>query len=182
MFYFLDQELARWLVFWHGIGFWASSLWWIRATIETYTRQLDPVSACSACCSLSRFNPCSLGFGMIGASLWRRCGVPALFGLPALWVALEWLKGQGAGGFPWNLAAYAWTDMPGALPLAAWIGAWGISFLVVLVNVGLALAVRRRRLWPAVTGVLVPAILLAVGGRWARGPEPVREGAGLRCG
>ncbi|MEO8504881.1 MAG: apolipoprotein N-acyltransferase [Acidobacteriota bacterium] len=179
LFYFLDQERPGWLAFWHGMGFWAFSLWWIRATIETYG-QLDPVSAVLGVLFVAAFQSLySLGFGLIGVRLWRRWGAPALLGLPALWVALEWLKGQGAGGFPWNLAAYAWTDMPGALPLAAWIGAWGISFLVVFANVGFAMAIRGRRLWPAVIGVLVPAILLAVGGRWARGPEAVHEVGGL---
>ena len=66
-------------------------------------------------------------FAALGGALWRRGGPFALLGLPALWVALEWLRAHLFSGFPWNLAAYAWTDLPGALPTAAWIGAYGAT-------------------------------------------------------
>lgn len=175
LFFFLDKPRPSWLAFWHGMGFWISSLWWIRATLETYG-QLDSVTATLGILAVGVFQGSyMLVFGALGARLWSRRGVAAWLGLPALWVILEWVKGLGAGGFPWNLAAYAWTDVPGALPLSAWIGAWGVSFLVVLVNLGLALGVARRRPWPAVAGVLVAALLLALGGRWGRGEAPPRE-------
>jgi apolipoprotein N-acyltransferase len=77
-------------------------------------------------------------------------------------------------GFPWNLAGYAWEEVPGALPLTAWVGAYGVSYLVLFANAGLALAVRggvdgRRRFAPAAVGLLAPLLLLPMGGRWASG-------------
>jgi apolipoprotein N-acyltransferase len=112
---------------------------------------------------LALFHAAFAGFG---AWIWRRGGLLPWLGLPALWVALEWLRTYLGGGFPWNLAAYAWTDVPGALPLSAAIGAYGISGLVVLSATGVALAVVRRRWEPLVAGFAVPLLLLALGGRW----------------
>ena len=54
-------------------------------------------------------------FVFFGCRIWRRGGAAVLWALPALWVALEWWRGFFFGRFPWNLAAYAWTDLPGAL-------------------------------------------------------------------
>ena len=65
-------------------------------------------------------------FAALGARLWRRGDLLSLAALPALWVGLEVARGWLLTGFPWNLAAYAWLAVPGALPLAAWIGAWGV--------------------------------------------------------
>ena len=131
-------------------------------------------------------------FAGLGARLWRpdsrttparrRDTLLPLFALPALWVALEWLRAHLFSGFPWNLAGYAWVEVPGALPLSAWVGVYGISYLVLLANTGVALAAERRRWEPAALGILLPLVLLAAGGRWGAGhptysgpePEPVR--------
>ncbi len=100
----------------------------------------------------------------------------ALFTLPALWVALEWLRGPVLTGFPWNLAAYAWVDFPGALALSSWGGAWLVSFLVVFVNMGVGLAVLRRRPVLALVPALLALLVLAVAGRWAV-PEHEAQGS-----
>jgi apolipoprotein N-acyltransferase len=57
--------------------------------------------------------------------------------------------------------------VPGALPLAAWIGAYGISFLAVLTSTAVAVSIRRRRWEPAAIGLLVPLLLLPLAGRWS---------------
>jgi apolipoprotein N-acyltransferase len=57
--------------------------------------------------------------------------------------------------------------VPGALPLSAWIGAYGISFLVLLASVSVAAAVQRRRWEPAAIGILVPLLLLPLAARWS---------------
>jgi apolipoprotein N-acyltransferase len=112
-------------------------------------------------------------FAALAARLWRGRVRFALAGLPALWVLVEVARGHLATGFPWNLAAHAWIAMPGALPLSSWIGVWGVSFLVVAVNAGVALALRGRRWELAAVPALVVATLLAAGGRWG---DPGRAG------
>jgi apolipoprotein N-acyltransferase len=168
----------------HGVAYWLVAIAWIAPTLQVYGGvggALSWVLLGLLALYLALFHGL---FAAAGARLLRRADARgdalALVALPAAWVALEWLRAHLFGGFSWNLAAYAWTDVPGALPLAAWVGAYGVSYLLLFANTGLALAVARRRAAPAVVGVALPLLALALGGRWAvpetpRGPgQPVR--------
>ena len=158
--------LLAWL---HGFVYWMIALNWIPATLVTYGRMPLPGAIPLVGLLAGYLALFHAAFAGLGARLLRRyeqSGLLPWIGLPALWVALEWLRTYLGGGFPWNLAAYAWTDVPGALPLSAAIGAYGISFLVVFANLGVALAVLRRRWEPLAVGLALPLLLLAMGGRW----------------
>lgn len=74
----------------------------------------------------------------------RAAGLPvagnllALAGLAAAWALLEWVRSWFLFGFPWlTLAASQW-QRPVILQPAAWTGSWGISFLLVFVNLATA--------------------------------------------
>ena len=171
---------AAWLAYAHGVAFWLTSMSWIAPTMETYG-QLPSWLAVALCIALGLYLGSFSGiFGWLGASLWRRGGWMALAGLPALWVAVEWLRAHYLmNGFPWNLAAYAWSEMPGALPLAAWIGAYGVSFVLVFANVAIARSLVRRDWRTAVVSILGCLLLLAAAGRFRTvTPEPA-PGQGL---
>jgi apolipoprotein N-acyltransferase len=164
----------------HGLAYWFASMPWIASTLEVYGQLpawLSWVLLALLAAYLALFAALFTG---LGARLWRRRGWMALLGLPALWVALEHLRGWLGSGFPWNVAAYAWIDMPGVLPLSSWVGAWGISFLLVLANLGVAAAVAWRRPRLGALAVLVPLTLMPIAGRLARGearsgrPQAVR--------
>ncbi|MFQ5350050.1 MAG: apolipoprotein N-acyltransferase [Thermoanaerobaculia bacterium] len=177
--------LARrwsWALGWlHGLIYWLVAIPWIRPTLETYgglPTWLASVSLLLLCLYLGAYHGL---FALLGAPLWRRGGVVAITGLPALWVALEWLRAHLFSGFPWNLAAYAWTEVAGALPIAAWIGAYGVSFLLLVANVGTAVAVTRRSRLPGVAAVLACLLALAIGARWGDGSRSaggVADGGG----
>lgn len=151
----------------HGFAAWMTGLYWIVPTLQTYggmpIAMAIPLTSLLAA-YLALFHA---AFAALGAPLWRRWPVASLLALPALWVALEWLRTYLGGGFPWNLAAYAWVDVPGALPLSSWIGAYGISFLVLLTSTAVAASIVRRRWEPAVLGLLAPLLLLPLAGRWS---------------
>ena len=169
----LGSARAGRLAWLHGWVYWMVALWWIRATLVTYGG-LDRTTALIGLVLLAAY----LGayhavFARLAAPLWRRHGRWALLALPALWVALEWVRTWLISGFPWNLAAYAWVDVPGALSLSAWIGAYGVSFLVVLANVAAGRAIVERSVRPLVLGCGLPLLLLPIGGRWASGAAPV---------
>src|SRR5437868_1561121 len=67
----------------------------------------------------------------------------AMLGLAAVWVLIEWTRTWLLGGFPWlPLAASQWT-MVSMLQVAAYTGAYGISFVVVVVNLGFAAYAHR---------------------------------------
>lgn len=162
------------LAFLHGLVSWMVSLIWIVPTLETYGGGIPkPLGLALTALLASYLALFHAAFARLGGPVWRRGGLSRLFLLPALWVALEWLRTHLFGGFPWNLAAYAWVDVPGALPLSAWIGAYGISFLLLLANAGVAAAfdpgegrVWRRRWRPLLVGLGLPLLLLPLAGRW----------------
>lgn len=76
----------------------------------------------------------------------------ALLGLAGVWVLVEWTRTWFLGGFPWlPLAASQWK-MVSMLQVAAFTGAWGVSFVVVAVNLGFA-AYAHRLLREGATGL-----------------------------
>ncbi|WNM33826.1 apolipoprotein N-acyltransferase [Streptomyces sp. Li-HN-5-11] len=100
-----------------------------------------------------------------------RCAA-ALVVLPSGWLAVELVRSwQGLGG-PWGmLGASQWQVAP-ALRLASVGGVWLLSFLVVAVNVALAVlaAVRSLRI-PAVAGLAATAAVTSAAWVWAPRPD-----------
>jgi apolipoprotein N-acyltransferase len=169
LFPLLAHRRAWRLGFVWGLAHWLVAIPWVVPTMTSFGG-LPPWLAVVCLLLLSGYLACfPLAFAALGRRLWRAGPVTALAGLPALWVALEWLRTYLFGGFPWNLVGYAWVDVPGALPLSAWIGAYGVGFLVVAVNAAVARAVLTRRVTPVLTVALLASFVLAVGARWGAG-------------
>jgi apolipoprotein N-acyltransferase len=62
----------------------------------------------------------------------------ALLGLAGGWVLIEWTRTWLLGGFPWlPLAASQW-ERASILQIASYTGAYGVSFVLVAVNIGFA--------------------------------------------
>ncbi len=170
------------LVWLHATVGWLVGIPWITHTLGSFGG-LSPALSWLLMVLLALYlGSYQLIFAFGAWSVWRRGGWVAWLGIPAWWVSAEWLRSWLLSGFPWNLAAYAWEDVPGALPLSAWIGSYGVSYLLVLVNTGLALALlsaydRKQeraagarfsaRAGLAGFGLLIPVLLLVLGGRWA---------------
>ncbi len=78
---------------------------------------------------------------MIGRpTLTRLC---AMLGLAGAWVVMEWTRTWLLGGFPWlPLAASQWQRVA-ILQVAAWTGAHGVSFVLVMMNLGFAAYAHR---------------------------------------
>jgi apolipoprotein N-acyltransferase len=163
----LSARRAGLLAFVHGLVSWLAALSWIAPTLVTFGGIPKPLSVALLALLAAYLALFHAAFAWIGAPLWRRGGLLPFAALPALWVALEWLRTYLGGGFPWNLAAYAWVAIPGALPISSWIGAYGVSFFVVLAATSVAAAVVRRRWEPLAAGILVPLLVLVVAGRAA---------------
>jgi apolipoprotein N-acyltransferase len=67
----------------------------------------------------------------------------ALLALAAMWVLIEWTRTWLLGGFPWlPLAASQWERVS-VLQIAAYTGSYGVSFVLVAVNVGFAAYAHR---------------------------------------
>jgi apolipoprotein N-acyltransferase len=102
-------------------------------------------------------------------------GVAAVLVLPSAWLAVELVRSwQGLGG-PWGmLGASQWQVGP-ALRLASVGGVWLLSFLVVAVNVAVAMlvAVREFRI-PALASLVATAA--ATSAAWVWSPRPDVDG------
>ncbi|GAA0637716.1 apolipoprotein N-acyltransferase [Streptomyces thermocarboxydovorans] len=100
-----------------------------------------------------------------------RAVAAALLVLPSGWLAIELVRSwQGLGG-PWGvLGASQWQVEP-ALRLASVGGIWLPSFLIVAVNVAVAVLVALRQAWvPAVAGLALVAV--AASAAWVWSPRP----------
>ncbi|MEU3933340.1 apolipoprotein N-acyltransferase [Streptomyces sp. NPDC029044] len=99
----------------------------------------------------------------------------ALLVLPSGWLAVELVRSwQGLGG-PWGmLGSSQWQAEP-ALRLASVGGVWLLSYLLVAVNVAIAVlvAVPRARV-PAVAGLVATAAVTSAA--WAFSPRPAVDG------
>ncbi len=98
---------------------------------------------------------------------WRR--IAAMLGLAGLWVVGEWVRGWLFTGFPWlPLAASQW-QRPLLLALCPYTGAHGVSFVLMLVNLGATAWLSRmatapydeRRRWFAPEFTLALVVLVA---------------------
>lgn len=66
-----------------------------------------------------------------------------VFALAALWVVVEWTRTWLLGGFPWlPLSASQW-ERPIMLQIAAYTGAYGVSFILIVFNLGFAAYAHR---------------------------------------
>lgn len=162
--------------FWNGLAFgaafWLGSMSWIVGTLEVYGGAPPGLSHFLLLLLALYLGLDFAVFAWVAAPIWRRGGAAPFLALPALWLLIEWLRAFPFGGFPWNLLAHSWLELPGALPVAAWIGAFGVSALVVLVNVVVADQAERRERWPQATAVLLTVTLTLVFAGRFREQEP----------
>jgi apolipoprotein N-acyltransferase len=87
-------------------------------------------------------------------------------GLAGAWVVLEWVRTWLFWGFPWAPISLSQWQRPVVLQIAAWTGAYGVSFLLILFNLCVAqtlrsrVVVRERKHW---TGWFSPELYVALG-------------------
>jgi len=112
-------------------------------------------------------------FGALFAFMSRRLPPVALvFVVPALWVSLEFARSLTRFGFPWGQAADAIYQQLPFVQISSLTGIWGVSFLVVLVNAGLALGFARRAWHPPAIALGLAALTLIWGSlQLAQPPE-----------
>ncbi len=83
--------------------------------------------------------------------------------IPSLWVILEFIRSHLFTGFPWALLGYSqYLNLP-VLQIADITGVWGVSFLVMMVNVAIieitSSAIRGLRPRLKAVGILMIALL-----------------------
>ena len=68
----------------------------------------------------------------------------AFAGLAGAWVVLEWVRTWLFWGFPWAPISLSQWERPVVLQIAAWTGAYGVSFLLIYFNFCIAQTLRNR--------------------------------------
>ncbi len=86
--------------------------------------------------------------GVVGARPFLRGQTPILrvLLLPSLWVGLEFIRGRAFTGFGWGILGYSQSQNLPIIQIADITGVYGISFLVVLVNLTIYEIIREVRL------------------------------------
>lgn len=83
----------------------------------------------------------ALYFGLFGLLI--RKGPQLLF-VPSVWVILEYARSHLLTGFPWAKLAYSqYLNLP-VIQIADITGAWGVSFLIMMVNVAVYSGTRYK--------------------------------------
>ena len=121
------------ITFFCGVVFWSCTIYWLIHV--TLLGQIVLVLYLA------------IYFGLFGCVIYfsRFLSINScLFFLPANWVLLEYLRSYLFTGFPWAIIGLSqYKNLP-IIQIADITGAWGVCFLVVLVNAALYLFLRRH--------------------------------------
>ena len=80
-----------------------------------------------------------------------------------LWVSLEWVRGWLLTGFPWGYLGYTQWNNPIGIQIASITGVYGVSFLIIFLNAGIASIIIRKNEWKReLTTVGIPILLTIV--------------------
>jgi apolipoprotein N-acyltransferase len=118
---------GQFLVGWHWIGY---------AFLVDPTNHLwqMPFALVGLSAGLALYGALAAG---IAACFWQ-AGSARLFVFAICMAGAEWLRGHLFTGFPWNLTAYVWGESLALLQSASLMGAYGLSFLTILLGAALA--------------------------------------------
>ena len=150
---------------WWGFGHCLAGYFWIANSFlidpVRFGWMVPPVIA-----GLAAYMALFFGLAVMAASHRNAPPLARVLLLAATWTIAEWLRGHLFTGFPWNLAAYVWSVEPPMMQSAAVWGAWGLSFVTVLLCGLLSLMGRgdRRVTIRAAAAFVVPlGVLFAYG-------------------
>ncbi|MGH9804722.1 MAG: apolipoprotein N-acyltransferase, partial [Candidatus Acidiferrales bacterium] len=164
---------AFWLGYLAGLVFFAGTCYWIQPVMRQFGR-LSELTAAAVLLLLTVVFALFFGlFSFIVGELARRWQFLALAAAPFAWVAIEWLRTYiFFEGFPWNLLGYAVAPHIGWIQHAAYVGVYGVSFLLAAVCALVAGYWRAPSPRGAVALAIVAATLLATD-FWGRRLPPV---------
>lgn len=157
LFFALEQQRyakAALLSFIAGFVFFLTTVFWLHhvtaagmVVMSVYLSMYFVVFGCGLCFFLPRL------------LFWQR-----LVFVPSLWVVLEFVRGHLLTGFPWALLGYSQTPNLAAIQAADVVGAYGVSFFVMFVNVWIFEMLRsgRQGLRRARLRVVIPFVIIVI--------------------
>jgi apolipoprotein N-acyltransferase len=152
-----------------GMGFYLCTVYWVVHTIGLYSN-IPPALAVGPLLLMCTILAAYTGTFAAGLRFYQQCqGSIVLLG-PPLWVALEWLRSFFFIGFPWVSLGYSQHRNLNLIQFAELTGVYGISGLVIFVNLVVFILFFRRG--PGRGRLLLAALLLVLSlsfwGDWRR--------------
>jgi apolipoprotein N-acyltransferase len=157
---------GQFLLGWHWIGY---------AFLVDPTNHLwqMPFALLSLTAGLALYGALACG---LAARFWQK-GPARLFVFAICMAGAEWLRGHLFTGFPWNLSAYGWGASLELLQSASLMGAYGLSFLTILLGASLAEFACGR--WRAPVALAVVFAALWGFGAYRLANSPMRNVPGV---
>ncbi|MCC7261948.1 MAG: apolipoprotein N-acyltransferase [Candidatus Latescibacteria bacterium] len=147
-----------------------SRIYWQYETLQLYGN-LPPVASLLTTAALVAYLSLYwVAFFWLSAR-WRADSPWFAWNAACLWVLLEWVQTWMISGFPWELLGYSQYLNLGLAQTASVAGVYGLSFLLVLLNAGLAQVALHR----AAGLRLAAAPLLLVALAWGWGDWRLRQ-------
>lgn len=129
---------AFWIGWLSGTIAFTGMMAWVVTAMNTYGK-VPMVISYGIMLLLTAYLGLYVGLYSAGA-VWFRSLIPryGLFAVPCLWVTLELIRTYFLSGLPWGLLGYSQYRQIEVIQIADHMGVYGVSFLIVLVNVALA--------------------------------------------
>jgi apolipoprotein N-acyltransferase len=148
---------------WWGFGHCLAGYFWIANSFlidpVRFGWMVPPVIA-----GLAAYMALFFGLAVMAASHRKAPPLARVLLLAATWVIAEWLRGHLFTGFAWNLAAYVWSLDATMMQSAALWGAWGLSFVTILLCGLLSLMGRGSRRVNIRAAAVFVVLLVALSG------------------
>ena len=159
----LTVRKSFWLGWTTGTVYFLGTVHWVTNTMIHYGKLPAVVSYPIMLLFVVYLGLYVAAFAALFVFLKRRTTFPAALSAPALWVSLELLRTYALTGFPWAALGYSqYLSLP-VIQIADTTGVYGVSFLIVLVNVAVAegaLALRVPRFRPAAWKPVAAAVVV----------------------
>ena len=129
---------AFWIGWLSGTIAFTGMMAWVVTAMNTYGKVPLAISY-GIMLLLTAYLGLYVGLYSAGA-VWFRTMIPRYghFAFPCLWVTLELIRTYALSGLPWGLLGYSQYRQIEIIQIADHMGVYGVSFLIVLVNVALA--------------------------------------------
>ncbi|MDY6954518.1 MAG: apolipoprotein N-acyltransferase, partial [Thermodesulfobacteriota bacterium] len=153
-----------------GLVHYATLLYWIAGVMETYGRLPTVVSWSILLLLVIYLSLYPALFALLVTHLQTRSGA-YLWSAPFLWVGLEYVRAFLLSGFPWENLGYSQYSRLHLIQISDILGVYGLSALIVAVNVALfalwgAIRQKQASFWKPILAVALAVAAFLGYGTW----------------
>ncbi len=192
LFLALENQTVRksfWLGWLAGTVYFLGTVHWVTNTMIYYGKLPAVLSYPVMMVFVVYLGLYVAAFASLFVFLRRRTTFPAVLSAPVLWVSLELLRTYALSGFPWAALGYSQYLSLTVIQIADITGVYGVSFLIVLVNLAITrgtLLLRNRKFhlfsWRPVVAVFLLVALDLGYGAFRLSEDKTSEPPSLRVG